>query len=98
MSEFEDIEFVDVVEIRALGDYRVWVKFSNGSEGVRDFADMIAEGGAMVEPLRDKALFQQVYVHHFVPAWPNGFEIDATNLHMEMERAGLLTSPATAAE
>lgn len=91
------IEFVDVVAVKALGDYRIWVRFSNGREGVRDFAEMIAAGGEMVEPLRDKALFQQVYVHDFVPAWPNGFEIDATNLHMEMQAAGLLT-PAAAAE
>ena len=91
------IEFVDVVAVKSLGDYRVWVRFSNGREGVRDFADMIAAGGEMVEPLRDKNLFQQVYVHDFVPAWPNGYEIDATNLHMEMQAAGLL-SPAVAAE
>ena len=91
------IEFVDVVDVKSLGDYRVWVRFSNGREGVRDFADMIAAGGEMVEPLRDKNLFQQVYVHDFVPAWPNGYEIDATNLHMEMQAAGLL-SPAVAAE
>ena len=91
------IEFVDVVDVKSLGDYRVWVRFSNGREGVRDFADMIAAGGEMVEPLRDKNLFQQVYVHDFVPAWPNGYEIDATNLHMEMQAAGLL-SPAMAAE
>jgi len=97
MSEFEAIEFVDVVAVKPMGDYRVWVKFSNGREGVRDFADMIAAGGEMVEPLRDKNLFSQVYVHGEVPAWPNGFEIDATNLHMEMERSGLLT-PAIAAE
>jgi hypothetical protein len=91
------IEYVDVVGVKALGGYRVWVKFFNGREGIRDFSDMVAEGGEMVEPLRDKALFQRVYVHHSVPAWPNGYEIDATNLHMEMEHAGLLTA-AVAAE
>jgi hypothetical protein len=90
------IEYVDVVAVRALGGYRVWVKFSNGREGVRDFADMIIEGGEMVEPLKDEAFFGQVYVHHFVPAWPNGFEIDATNLHMEMEKAGLLNASVAA--
>ncbi len=92
------IEYVDVVAVEALGDYRVWVRFSNGREGVRDFADVIAEGGPMVEPLRDPVVFEQVYVHRFVPAWPNGFEIDATNLHMEMDAAGLLAESPVAAE
>jgi hypothetical protein len=92
------IEFVDVVAVEPLSDYRVLVRFSNGREGVRDFADMIDKGGEMVEPLRDKALFQKVSVHDDVPAWPNGFEIDATNLHMEMDAAGLLTPRTAAAE
>lgn len=91
------IEYVDVVALKPMGGYRVWFRFSNGREGVRDFADMVAAGGPMVAPLRDEAFFQQVYLHRFVPAWPNGFEIDATNLHMEMEAQGLL-SPAAAAE
>lgn len=91
------IEFVDVVAVRPMGDYRVWFRFSNGREGVRDFTDVVRAGGEMVEPLRDMELFRQVYVHHGVPAWPNGFEIDATNLHLEMKQDGLLT-PAVAAE
>ena len=90
------LEYVDVIAVKPLGGYRVWVKFSNGREGVRDFADMIAEGGEMVDPLRDETLFQRVYVHHRVPAWPNGFAIDATNLHLEMSEAGLLTTTAAA--
>ncbi len=90
------IEYVDVVALKTLGDYRVWFQFSNGSEGVRDFADLIGEGGEMVDPLADKALFSKVYLHHSVPAWPNGFEIDATNLHMEMKAAGLLSSVVAA--
>jgi hypothetical protein len=57
---------------------------------------MIAEGGEMVAPLADKAIFAKVYLHHSVPAWPNGFEIDATNLHMQMKAAGLLSVVAAA--
>ena len=96
MDDFDEIELVDAIEVKAVGEYRVWVRFSDGREGVRDFADMIDTGGPMIEPLRDPAVFQQVYVHNNVPAWPNGLEIDATNLHMEMERAGLLSGAAAA--
>lgn len=90
------IEYVDVVTLKPLGGYRVWVRFSNGKEGVRDFADMIAEGGEMIEPLKDEAFFRKVFVRNTVPAWPNGFEIDATNLHMEMEQAHLLSASVAA--
>ena len=91
-----DIEFVDVVAVKALPDFHLWVRFSNGCEGVRDFRPILAEGGPMVEPLRDEAVFGGVYVNYHVPAWPNGFEIDATNLHLEMLRDGLLSTTAAA--
>jgi hypothetical protein len=90
------IEYVDVVALKPLPEFRLWVRFSNGREGVRDFADILAEGGDMVEPLKDEAFFSRVILHHSVPAWPNGFEIDATNLHMEMQAAGLLSSTVAA--
>jgi hypothetical protein len=88
------IDFVDVVAVKPMGDYRIWVRFSNGREGVRDFSDVIAQGGEMVVALRDKALFRRVVVQRHVPTWPNGYAIDATNLHMEMEREHLLSSSA----
>ena len=91
------IEYVDVVAVKALPDFHLWVRFSNGREGVRDFIPYIAQGGTMIEPLKDTAVFNGVYVNHHVPAWPNGLEIDATNLHLEMLRDGVLTN-AIAAE
>jgi hypothetical protein len=90
------IEYVDVVALKPLPGFKLWLRFSNGREGVRDFADILAEGGEMVEPLKDEAFFSRVVLHHTVPAWPNGYEIDATNLHLELDQAGLLTSPVAA--
>jgi hypothetical protein len=89
------IAIVKVLNLAALGGYRLRVRFSDGSTGEHDFADMIAEGGAMVEPLRDPAFFARVFVQNGVPAWPNGFDIDAIALHQEMKVAGALT-PSTA--
>ena len=90
------IEYVDVVALKPLGGYKVWVRFSNGKEGVRDFSAMVADGGEMTEALKDEAVFRGVHIRHGVPSWPNGFDIDATNLHMEMEEANLLSSSAAA--
>jgi hypothetical protein len=96
MSEFSGIEFVDVVALKPLADHRLWLRFSNGREGVRDLNDLIAKGGEMVEPLRDQVFFERVFLDDDVPAWPNGFDLDATNLHLEMDKAGLLTSSVAA--
>ncbi len=84
------IELIKLVEVKALEHPVLWLKFSNGYEGVRDMSDVLAEGGPMVEPLRDPALFGRVFVQCGVPAWPNGLDLDALALHDEMLKAGLL--------
>jgi Protein of unknown function (DUF2442) len=88
------ISFVKVVELKPQGDYRLWVRFSDGTEGVRDYSDMIEEGGPMVEPLRDQAVFKKVFISFGVPSWPNGFDVDAINLQMELRERGALSYAA----
>ena len=48
----DELPMVDVLEARALDRYQLWLRFSDGREGVRDMSDFIGEGGPMVEPLR----------------------------------------------
>jgi hypothetical protein len=90
------IEIVHVVKVEKLGGYRLRLAFSDGSEGERDFLDVIAEGGEMVEPLRDPAVFAHVFIECGVLAWPNGFDLDSIALHMEMKEKGLLRQTAVA--
>jgi hypothetical protein len=90
------LKLVKVVQAKPLGEHRLWLRFSDGREGVRDFSDMLAEGGPMVEPLRDPAFFARVFVEYGVPSWPNGYDVDAIALHQEMEAAGLLSQPVEA--
>lgn len=90
------IEFVDVVAVKALENHRLWLRFSNGQEGIRDFSDILGAGGPMFEPLKDQAFFERVFLDDDVPAWPNGLDLDATNLFMELRDAGLLTASAAA--
>ena len=51
---------------------------------------MIAEGGEMVEPLRDPASFARVFLDDGILTWPNGFDLDSIALHMDMKERGLL--------
>jgi hypothetical protein len=93
-SQKRMFELIDVVRVEPRGGYRLAVAFSDGSEGERDFADLIAEGGEMVEPLRDVAFFARVFLDDGVLTWPNGFDLDSIALHQEMKAAGLLRAPA----
>lgn len=87
---------VKVVELKVLDHPRLWLRFSDGSAGVRDLAELLAQDGPMIEPLRDPAMFGRAFVQSGVPSWPNGFDLDAIALHDEMRAAGLL-GPAQAA-
>jgi hypothetical protein len=68
--------------------------FPDGTEGERDFADMVAEGGEMVEPLRDPAFFTRVFLDDGILTWPNGFDLDSIVLHADTMERGLLRRTA----
>ncbi len=84
------IEIIDVTEVRPLGNYRLFLRFSDGTCGEHDFADLIAESSPMTAPLHNPAIFARVFLELGVPTWPNGFDLDAIELHREMQAAGEL--------
>jgi len=85
---------VDVLRLRALDGHKLWLRFSDGSEGVRDLSDVIAKGGEMVAPLKSPDYFARAFVEMGVPTWPNGFDLDPINLYMELRDAGALSRQA----
>jgi hypothetical protein len=56
------------------------------------------ESGPMLEPLKDEAYFQRVFVEDGVLTWPNGYDWDPIALHDEMKDAGELRRVGDAAE
>lgn len=89
-----DYPMVDVLRVRALDGHRLWLRFTDGSEGIRDLAETIAGGGPMVEPLKAPDYFARVFVEMGAPTWPNGFDLDPINLYMELRKAGALSQVA----
>ncbi len=89
-----EFPMVDVLRLRPLEGHRLWVRFTDGSEGVRDLSPVIAAGGPMLEPLKSPEYFARVFVEMGAPTWPNGFDLDPINLYMEMRGAGGLTQAA----
>ncbi len=88
------IKLVDVVELKPLDGLNLWVRFSDGTEGVRDFSEFVSRGGPMVEPLKDTEYFKKAFISFGVPTWPNGFDVDAINLQLELRAAGKLSGAA----
>ena len=89
-----ELPMVDVLRLKALDGHRLWLRFTDGSEGVRDFSDILAEGGSMVEPLKAPDYFARAFVEMGAPTWPNGFDLDPINLYMQLRDAGALTRVA----
>lgn len=48
------------VEVKALENYRIWVKFSDGSEGIADLSDLAGKG--VFALWNDYQEFQKVYI------------------------------------
>ena len=64
-----------LVAARHDSGYRVWLKFSDGLEGVLDLADELH--GEVFEPLRDVDYFRRLRLDpdtHTI-AWPNGADL-----------------------
>lgn len=89
---------IKVRHIQTLGDHRLKVEFSDDTVGERDLGFIMDEAGVMLEPLKDPAYFQRVFLEGGVPTWPNGFDWDPTALHDEMKAAGQLRPVGDAAE
>lgn len=97
----DKVEFpmVDVLRLRPMEGHRIWLRFSNGREGVYDLSGCVMSGGPMVAPLKDPVFFARVFIESGAPSWPNGFDLDPIKIYMDLRDAKLLTKPdADAAE
>jgi hypothetical protein len=73
------------------GDYRIWVRFTDGVEGEIDLKDEL--WGELFEPLKNKTLFAQFSLdeelHTLV--WPNGADFAPEFLYQKLQPAYNLT-------
>ena len=55
------------------GEYRLHLRFNDGSEKTVDFRDWLQ--GPVFEPLRDTAYFRRFFIDGGTVTWPNGADI-----------------------
>jgi hypothetical protein len=67
----------DVVEVRALDGYRVFLRFDDGVQGELDLEPLLSPFDGVFEPLRDLARFREVFVDHEggTIAWPSNVDL-----------------------
>ncbi len=62
--------WLHVVSVEYLDNYQLKLTFNNGIEGIVDLEQELY--GEIFEPLKDKSLFQKVFVTSRTIEWPNG--------------------------
>ncbi len=85
----------DIVEVKPLGGYRLYLRFEDGVAGELDFAGRLRFEGVFA-PLRDPAVFAQARVHPELGTvvWPNGADLDPDVLYAELSGTPIAVPPA----
>lgn len=75
-----------LIDARPVAEYRVWLKFADGTEGEADLADEL--WGEMFEPLRDPGEFRRLRVDPELQTlvWPNGADLAPEHLYSLIRR------------
>jgi len=61
---------IKVLSVRPLDNYRLWLRFSTGETGIFDCAKLLEFPAFQI--LKDKKIFEDVYVDYGIPTWCDG--------------------------
>ncbi|HUP59048.1 MAG TPA: DUF2442 domain-containing protein [Thermoanaerobaculia bacterium] len=77
----------DVVEVRYVRDYTIWLRFQDGTSGDVDLRESLR--GPVFEPLHDIEYFKRVSVDPEIGTivWPNGADIAPETLYQRVRVA-----------
>jgi len=77
-----------VTDAKHLGGYRLWVRFSDASEGHVDLSELVLnDKRQIVAALRDPAVFAAMRVDMDTVVWNNGFDLAPEYLHARAKAA-----------
>ncbi|MBI5165153.1 MAG: DUF2442 domain-containing protein [Magnetospirillum sp.] len=84
----------DVVDVAPAGEWRLVLRFKDGTEGELDFAPLLSFKGVF-EPLRDPVEFAKVAVNRDIGTicWPSGADFDPDVLYCRITGASLPGQP-----
>jgi hypothetical protein len=76
------MKFLHIEEAKYLNGHRVWVKFSDGTEGQVDLRNEL--DGPIFEPLKDPDYFKRFTLEGHTLTWPNGADFAPEYIHSLM--------------
>lgn len=72
----------DIVEVKALEQYQIYLKFSNGEEKIYDMKESI-EKIKYFNKLKNRKYFENVKLRGDTVEWENGEDVAPENLYYE---------------
>ena len=76
-----------VTDARAMPEFRVWVRFSDATEGTVDLRELIfSDGRPVVAALRVAHEFGRLSVQADTVVWANGFDLAPEYLYANKQR------------
>lgn len=82
--------FLHINSVDVLDDFHLYLKFNNGEEGIVDLKPELY--GEVFAPLRDPALFRQVYLTSRTIEWPNGADFAPEHLLALVQQQARVTA------
>ena len=88
---------IKLVHAKWVGDSKLSLAFSDGSQGIYNFDTLLAKNTTLTLTLKDTTNFQRFFLELGALCWPNGLEFSASKLHSELAAAGALLNAEHAA-
>ncbi len=75
---------VNLVEVKALEPYKIWVRFTDGVQGTLDYSDFAGKGA--FKEWDDINFFKGVYIRTSdnVVCWSDDLDFDKENMYMQL--------------
>jgi Protein of unknown function (DUF2442) len=87
---------IKIVHASWIKDQQIALAFSDSSEGVYDFASLLALKTPLTQPLQDTVAFQKFFLELGALCWPHGLEFSADKLRADLLATNLLQQAAEA--
>ena len=79
-----------ITEVKPLENYKLEVKFVDGTKGLVEMHDLItSKQSGVFAKLKDTNVFNKVHINHGTPTWPNNIDLAPDNIHNEIKKIGV---------
>ena len=78
-----------IIEVEARPDFRVWIRFEDGTEGVVDLSDLVGKG--VFAHWTEPGEFEKVHIDEEAGtiAWPGGLDVAPDRLWHDVRRMSI---------